>query len=387
MSEPAGTGAVDRVLGAYLGEAADGADRVTVVGAATPSIELVRPTRTRLILAGLFLPLAATGLAVAGLLVPVASGITGTAWVTATLIAVWAVCCVAAALAPERTPLWPQAAGVTLGAIAFATDRLSARFAVEAHAGATRSGTLAPHAAEHLAIAIGMVAAGLMVAVSVHLMLSPPDGRLRTRSRRVCAIAAYGIGLAVGGALGLAGKEVPAWLAVVIWSAALLVVFPATRLRYETGSSRDRERMRWAAIGGATGCSLALAVTVLSQLIGWPTPTGPIAEGFMVCFPLGLAAGNVPRLGGYGGRLLVQVLAVAGFAATVSVIYLVVILGLGRPPQDPTDQRLLGLSMSPRLSPRSVSRPPGNGSSTGPTGRYSARGRRQTKCCGPSGPG
>ena len=40
-----------------------------------------------------------------------------------------------------------------------------------------------------------------------------------------------------------------------------------------------------------------------------------------------------------------QVLAVAGFAATVSVIYLVVILGLGRPPSDSADQRLLGLSM------------------------------------------
>ncbi|TVZ05858.1 GAF domain-containing protein [Trebonia kvetii] len=103
--------------------------------------------------------------------------------------------------------------------------------------------------------------------------------------------------------------------------------------------------MRWAAIGGAAGCSLALAITVLSLLIGWPTPTGPIAEGFLVCFPLGLAAGNVPRLGGYGGRLLVQVLAVAGFAATVSVIYLVVILGLGRQASDAADQRLLGLSM------------------------------------------
>ena len=190
-----------------------------------------------------------------------------------------------------------------------------------------------------------MIAAGLMVAVSVHLMLSPPDGRLRSRGRRVCALAAYGIGLAVGGALGAAGQEVPAWLAVAIWSAALLVVFPATRKRYEAGSSRDRERMRWAAIGGAAGCGLALAITVLSLLIGWPTPTGPIAEGFLVCFPLGLAAGNVPRLGGYGGRLLVQVLAVAGFAATVSVIYLVVILGLGKQTSDPADQRLLGLSM------------------------------------------
>ncbi|HTR91348.1 MAG TPA: GAF domain-containing sensor histidine kinase [Trebonia sp.] len=344
MSEPAGTGAVDKVLGVYLGEAADGPDRVAVARPAPAGLERGLLTRTRLVLAGLLLPLAATGLAIAGLVVPVRDGITGTAWVTATLIAVWSVCCVAAALAPERTPLWPQAAGAALGAVAFATDRLSARFAVEASRHATVRG-LSPATAHHLAVAVGMVAAGLMVAVSVHLMLSLPDGRLRSRGRRVCAAAAYGIALAIGGALGAAGQEVPAWLAVAIWSVALLVVFPAARLRYEGASSRDRERMRWAAIGGAAGCGLALAVTVLSLLIGWPAPTGPVAEAFMVCFPLGLAAGNVPRLGGYGGRLLVQVLAVAGFAATVSVIYLVVILGLGRPPSDNADQRLLGLSM------------------------------------------
>ena len=53
----------------------------------------------------------------------------------------------------------------------------------------------------------------------------------------------------------------------------------------------------------------------------------------------------MPRLGARGGRLLVQVLAVAGFAATVSLIYLVVILGLGRPPSSSADRQLLGLSM------------------------------------------
>ena len=131
---------------------------------------------------------------------------------------------------------------------------------------------------------------------------------------------------------------------MLIWSVAVVVVFPAARLRYDGASARDRERMRWAAIGGAAGCGLALAVTVLSLLIGWPAPTEPVAEAFMVCFPLGMAVGNVPRLGAQGGRLLVQVLAVAGFAATVSVIYLVIIRGLGKP-SDHADQRLLGLSM------------------------------------------
>ncbi len=337
MSEQAGAGAVDRVLGAYQAAAADRA--VAPVRPAPATAGRGGPAgRGRLLLAGVLLPLAAAGLAVAGLLVKVPGGITATAWVTSALIAAWAVSCVAALLAPERTPLWLQAAGAALGAVAFATDRLSARLAAEA------SGH-GPGTAHHLTVAVGLVAAALLVAVSVHLVLSLPDGRLRTRGRGACALAAYGIALAVGGSLAAAGQDIPAWLAVLIWSAAVAVVFPAARLRYDGASARDRERMRWAAIGGAAGCSLALAVTVLSLLIGWPAPTGPVAEAFMVCFPLGLAAGNVPRLGAHGGRLLVQVLAVAGFAATVSVIYLVVILGLGRHPSDPSDQRLLGLSM------------------------------------------
>src|SRR5262249_38162734 len=164
-------------------------------------------SRARKLLAGLLLPLAAVGLAVAGLLVKAPDGITATDWVTAVLIAAWAVSCAAAGVAPERTPLWLQAAGTLLGAVAFATDRLSARFAPEP-----------PGPGRHLAVAVGMVAAALLVAVSVHLMLSLPDGRLRTRARQACAVAAYGIALAAGGTLAAAGRVVPAWLAVLIWS-------------------------------------------------------------------------------------------------------------------------------------------------------------------------
>src|SRR6185437_15532464 len=289
----------------------------------------------RRLLAGLLLPLAAIALAVAGLLISVPGGISGTAWVTAALIVAWALCGAATAWAPERTPQWQQAAGAVLGAVAFGADRLSARFAAEGASAAHR----------HLAVGVGMIAAALMVAVSVHLVLSLPDGRLRSRGRRACALAAYGIALASGGVLAAAGQDLPAWSAVLIWSLALAAVFPAARLRYDNATARDRERMQWAAIGGAAGCGLALAVTVLYLLVGWPDPAGPVAEGLTVLFPLGMAAGDIPRLGPRGGRLLVQVLAVAGFAATVSVIYLVVIVGLGRPPSGSADRRLLGLSM------------------------------------------
>jgi signal transduction histidine kinase len=286
----------------------------------------------RRLVAGLLLPLAAAGLAAAALAVPVPGAISGTAWVTAALIVSWAACGAATAWAPERTPQWQQAAGAVAAAAAFGAGRLSARY---------QPGS----SAHHLTVAAAALAAALMAAVSVHLLLALPDGRLRSRTRQACALAGYGVALAAGAALAVAGRTLPVWLGVLLWSLALAATLPAARARYEGATARDRERLQWAAIGAAAGCGLALAVTVLYLLVGWPAPLPPAAEGLMVLIPLGLTAGDLPRLGPHGGRLLVQVLSVAGFAATVSVIYLVVILGLGRPPSDTADRELLGTSM------------------------------------------
>jgi signal transduction histidine kinase len=282
--------------------------------------------------AGLLLPGIAIALAAAGLLIPVPGGISVLAAVTAGLIVAWAVCTAATAWAPERTPQWQQAAGAVAAAVAAGAGRASGRYA---------AGSMAHHGA----VATEVVAAALMAAISVHLLLALPDGRLASSGRRIGAAAGYVAYLAGGLALASAGRWVPVWLGVLAWSAGLLLALPAARLRYEHSASRDRERLQWAAIGLVTACGLALAVAVLYQLVSWPAPVAPVAAGVMVLVPVGMAAGDVPRLGSRGGRLLVQVLAVAGFAATVALIYLVVILGLGRPPADSADRQLLGLSM------------------------------------------
>jgi signal transduction histidine kinase len=322
------------------GAGAAGAAEASTAGAAAVSL-------ARRLAGGVLLPLAAVALAAAGLVIAVPGGISGTAWVTAALIAAWAACGAATAWAPERTPQWQQGAGALAAAVAFGASRLGARLSAEAARPATGpSGGLSASAAHHLVVAAGLVAAALMIAVSVHLLLALPDGRLRGSGRRAGALAGYAAALAAGAALGAAGRTVPAWLGVLVWSVALAVVLPAARLRYDhQATARDRERMQWAAIGGAAACGLALATTVLYLLVGWPAPLPPAAEGLLVLFPLGMAAGDVPRLGGSGGRLLVQVLSVAGFAATVSAIYLIVILGLGRPPSGTADRELLGTSM------------------------------------------
>ncbi|HEY7262033.1 MAG TPA: histidine kinase [Trebonia sp.] len=286
----------------------------------------------RRLVAGLLLPFLAVALAVAGLLIPVPGGVSELAAVTVVLIAAWALCGTAMAWAQERSPQWLVAAGAIAASVAAGAGRVSGRYA-------------AGSAAHHGAVAVEAVAAALLAAISVHLLLALPDGRLASSGRRAGAVTAYLAYLAAGAALAAAGRWVPAWLGVLAWSAGLLLALPAARLRYDHAAARDRERLQWAAIGFVVACGLALAVAVLYLLVRWPAPVAPVAVGVMVLVPAGLAAGNVPRLGSRGGRLLVQVLAVTGFAVTVALIYLVIILGLGRPPESAVDRQLLGLSM------------------------------------------
>jgi len=286
----------------------------------------------RRLVAGVLLPLAAVALAVAGLLIPVPGGISDLAAVTAGLVIAWALCGAATAFAPERTPQWEQAAGALAAAVAAGAGRLSGRYV-------PGSGSY------HGAVAVEVLAAALMAAISVHLLLSLPDGRLTSTGRRIGAGVAYVAYLAAGAALAAAGHWPAAWLGVLAWSVGLLLALPAARLRYEHSAGRDRERLQWAAIGLVVACGLALSVAVLYLLVDWPAPVAPVAASVMVLVPVGIAAGDVPRLGSRGGRLLVQVLAIAGFAVTVALIYLVVILGLGRPPSSSADRQLLGLSM------------------------------------------
>lgn len=280
--------------------------------------------------AGLLLPAAAIALAVAGLRVSVPGGVTALAAVTAGLVIAWALCAAASAQARERTPQWQLAAGAVTASVA---------------AGAARIADRASGGQRHAALAIATVAGLLVIAISVHLLLALPDGRLYSRVRRIGAALGYVAAVAAGTALAVVGRGVPAAAGAVAWSLAFLCALPAVRLRYGAAASRDKERSQWAGIGVVLAGSAALSAAVLYLLVGWPAPLAPVAAGATVLIPLGLLAGDIPQLGQYGGRLLVQVLAIAGFIMTVAVIYLVVVLGLGKPPSDASDRELLGLSM------------------------------------------
>jgi len=268
--------------------------------------------------------------------------------VGAGLILAAALSAVALARSAERTPQWQVAAGTLAAAGAFACYRLADNVAA---------------ASRQAVVAVSTAAVLVAIAASVHLVLSLPDGQLTrpqvtgrrlvrtdlparpSQPRRIAVLLAYAASVAGGLVLGVRGVAVSVPVGAAVWAAAVAVTLPAVRQEYLAATGRDRERLQWIAAGTVLAAELALAAGVLHLLVGWPAPLAPTAAACTVLLPIGATAGEIRRLGPLAGRVLVQLIAIAGFTVLVSVVYMVIVLGVGRGPADGSDRELLGLSM------------------------------------------
>ncbi len=203
-------------------------------------------------------------------------------------------------------------------------------------------GTGGHHSAARL---IATLAGPLVTAISFHLLLSLPDGRLVGTARRTAVAVVYAGAVGTGVALAVTGRPFSLLAGALSWVIATLMALPAMRSRHLASSGRDRDRLQWLAIGAVLAADVALVAAVLHALVGWPAPLGAVAAGATVLIPLSLVAGDVNRLAGSSGRVLVHVLSVVGFTIVVAAIYLVVVLGLGHAPSSSDDREVLGLSM------------------------------------------
>lgn len=199
--------------------------------------------------------------------------------------------------------------------------------------------------ATHAARDVATLAAVLVTAISFHFLLALPDGRLHDSLRRGTAVAAYVAAAAVGIGLVVAHQPFTVVDGAISWTIAGLLALGPMRARYSTSIGYQRDRMLWFGIGVTLAVTVALAAAVLHLLVGWPASLGAVAAGGTVLVPLGLLASESRRLAPHGSRGLVQVLAVFGFVAVVSAIYLVLVLGLGHAPKTTGDKEVLALSM------------------------------------------
>jgi signal transduction histidine kinase len=199
--------------------------------------------------------------------------------------------------------------------------------------------------ASHAARDVATLAAVLVTAISFHFLLGLPDGRLLDSGRRAAAVAVYAVTLGLAIAFIVESRSFSVVDGAVTWSIAAALALAPMRVRYVKSIGYLRERLQWFGIGVALSATVALVVTVLHLLVGWPGPFGAVAAASTGLIPLGLLAGESRQLGPHGSRGLVQVLAVFGFVVVVSAIYLVVVLGLGHAPKTTGDKEALALAL------------------------------------------
>jgi signal transduction histidine kinase len=241
-------------------------------------------------------------------------------WVRAALVAVWAVSALVLA------------------------GRGNARLGVVVAAAAVAGGACAATASSSDLAALHAVAAAVIPAVALHLEVVIPTGEMTKPSQRTLVIGGYVFALAAGAALGAADRipAVPAVATAVVGS--LLVGLPITHQRYLRSTGSVRQRLQLIGCATAIIVEVALVVAALRILVDWPSHAGEVAAAATALVPLALAAGTSAKISRNVDRLLVHTVSATGLTAVVVVVYLVIVIGLGRSPGD-EERTLLVLSM------------------------------------------
>jgi len=251
---------------------------------------------------------------------------------------------------PTVTVLW-AAAAVVLAVRRPRTERLAHIVVAGAVAGAAATWALA--VAEHETLTGGAdllvdatvrLAVALLAAVSLHLLVALPDGHCDTAPRRRAVVIGY-VGATVVGLALLADRDhLVAWPLVTLWLAALATGLWISHSRYQTAGAVDRRRMQWFGWGVAVATEAALVVGAVRVLSGWPDHVLAVALALTGLLPFAIIAGTFPKMVARVDRLLTHTVAIAGLTALVVAIYVLVVLGLGRTPND-DERTLLLLSM------------------------------------------
>jgi signal transduction histidine kinase len=241
-------------------------------------------------------------------------------WVRAALVAIWAVAAlVLASRGPVRLAVVAAGAAV-VGGLCSAT--------------ASSSDLVAPH----------MLAACLVPAVALHLELVVPDGAIGKPARRNLVLAGYVIAVGAGLILGLTDRVPAVPVIALATTVALLVGLPAAHQTYQRSTGLARQRLQLVGCAVAVIAEVALVVAALRLLVDWPAHASEVAAAATALVPIALAAGTSAKISRRVDRVLVHTVSATGLTAVVVAVYLVIVIGLGRTPDD-TERTLLVLSM------------------------------------------
>ncbi|MGH2795822.1 MAG: histidine kinase, partial [Actinomycetota bacterium] len=245
--------------------------------------------------------------------------------VLAVLVVVWGVCAGTAAAKHRGDPTPLLLLG---GALASGV----ALTASESRAAGDAFGTSGPEILRAVGIA-------LAPAFAFQAMLGMPSGQLRTSARRTLAGIGYAIAAATAVVLIAQRPELPAWAIVSEVALFAVVGGPAAIGRYERATIGERRRIKWLAWSVTVAAGTAIAVATLNALISRPDNVGAIAIGATAIVPISFALATFERPSMVVDRLLLHTISLAGLIGLVSVVYVAIVLGLGRVPRE--DERTL----------------------------------------------
>jgi signal transduction histidine kinase len=191
---------------------------------------------------------------------------------------------------------------------------------------------------------VASASAPLVLAIGFHGLVSLPDGRIDAGGHRVLVGTAYAAAL-VTGAVHRADRPDPsAWPLVILGLVLALVGLAVSHRRYRSLRGAPRQRMQWLGLSLALVAEAAVVVAALHLLVDWPADPGVVVGASLALVAGALVACASPRLVGRVDRLLTHAVSAAGLTAVVVVVYLVVVVGLGRVPTD-GERSVLVLSM------------------------------------------
>ncbi|MGD0853728.1 MAG: histidine kinase [Acidimicrobiales bacterium] len=192
---------------------------------------------------------------------------------------------------------------------------------------------------------IADVLALLTMAVVVHVVLSLPNGVLKTRGRQLGAAAWYVVALALAVYYMAGAKALTPWPLALGWCVAIGSALPALRGRYVDASARSRQLVQALVAGSALALTFVVILITLHSLVDWPIDVGAPLIALSCLVPLGLAAG-ASNAASHADRILVHLITTLGTVTIVAGAYLLAVRGFDKAPTTHSDRDLLWWAMA-----------------------------------------